>query len=1154
MFIVKGGATEVFQKILVANRGEIANRIIRACHELGIKAVAVYAQEDEYSTHRFAADEAYLIGKDEQPIDAYLDIDEIIRVAKQSGAQAIHPGYGFLSENAGLAQACADNGIKFIGPKVEHLKMFGDKLTAKHIAQKAGLHTIPGMHGDVKTVEQVRGFAHQYGYPIMVKAAMGGGGRGMRIIKDDQQLDDEFEQAKDEAKKAFGSDEMYVEKDIVNPKHIEVQVIADEHGHVMHLFERDCSVQRRNQKVIEFAPSVVLSPARRKQVCDMAVQLMKSVGYQNAATVEFLETPDDFYFIEVNPRVQVEHTITEMITGVDIVKTQIRVAAGEDLYRDIHLPKQDELEFHGCAIQCRVTTEDPENNFMPDTGQITNYNSPGGNGVRLDGNAYAGYVVTPYFDSLLVKCIVKARNFADANKKMQRALNEFNIRGVKTNIPFMLNVLRHPTFEDGNAKTTFIDTTPELFHFKHNPDVPTQLIRYIGDVTINGFAGVTRHEKVKVPRMDVPDASTIKADQQAAPTIKDVLDQQGAAAAMKAVLDNPRVMMTDTTMRDAHQSLFATRMRTFDMLPAMKVYDKAMPHLFSTETWGGATFDVCYRFLGEDPWKRLAALTHYMPHTMQQMLLRASNAVGYQNYPDNALKQFLNHSAQSGIDVFRIFDSLNWIEQMQRPIAYARETGKIAEGTMCYTGDLLDLHETKYTLDYYLQLASQLVDAGSQIIAIKDMAGLLKPQAAFELVGELKAKLNVPIHLHTHDTTGNGIATYVAATKAGVDVVDVAMSSMAGTTSQPSMQTFYQALEGDKRQPELNLANSQVLDKYWSEVRPLYKDFSNGIDSPKPELYATEMPGGQYSNLKQQAKSIGIDDFTEVEEKYREVNDLLGNIIKVTPSSKVVGDMAIFMIQNHLDKDNVLEKGKTMDFPDSVVNFFAGDLGQPYGGFPRELQKVVLKDRQAITVRPGSLAKPIDFDAVKAELADKIHRQPTEDDVLGYVMYPKVFTDYVHNSDVYGRVGLLDTTTFYQGMRPGETIHITLGKGKQMILTYLFDSAPDAKGVRTLHFAYNGKQFLMKITDNSLKNKVKVVPKADPDDPNQIGMPLSGNVVKVNVQPGDTIKTGEVMVVTEAMKMETNVKAPFSGTVKSVTAKVGDQLDDHDLLLTIETK
>lgn len=1143
----------MFQKILVANRGEIANRIIRACHELGIKAVAVYAQEDEYSTHRFAADEAYRIGKDEQPIDAYLDIDEIIRVAKESGSEAIHPGYGFLSENAGLAQACEDNGIKFIGPRVDHLKMFGDKLTAKKIAEEAGLQTIPGMHGDVKSVEQVRDFAHQYGYPIMVKAAMGGGGRGMRIIRSDQQLADEFDQARDEAKKAFGSDEMYVEKDIVNPKHIEVQIIADEHGHVMHLFERDCSVQRRNQKVIEFAPSVTLSPARRKEVCDMAVKLMKSVDYQNAATVEFLATPDNFYFIEVNPRIQVEHTVTEMITGVDIVKTQIRVTAGMEFYKDIHLPKQDELQFHGCAIQCRVTTEDPENNFMPDTGQITNYNSPGGNGVRLDGNAYAGYVVTPYFDSLLVKCIVQADNFAEANCKMQRALNEFNIRGVKTNIPFMLNVLRHPTFADGNAKTTFIDTTPELFEFKHNPDVPTQLIRYVGDVTINGFAGVTRHDKVTVPKMDLPEQGRI-VDTKSQPTIKDILDAQGAGAAIKAVLDNPRVMLTDTTMRDAHQSLFATRMRTFDMIPAMKVYDKAMPNLFSAETWGGATFDVCYRFLGEDPWKRLATLTHFMPHTMQQMLLRASNAVGYQNYPDNVLKRFIDHSAKSGIDVFRIFDSLNWIEQMKRPIAYARETGKIAEGAMCYTGDLLNPQEKKYTLDYYLHLASQLVDAGAQIIAIKDMAGLLKPQAAFELIGELKAKLNVPVHLHTHDTTGNGVATYVAATKAGVDVVDVAMSSMAGTTSQPSMQTFYQALEGDGRQPELNLANSQVLDKYWSEVRPLYKDFSNGVNSPKPELYATEMPGGQYSNLQQQAKSIGIDDFSAVEEKYREVNDLLGDIIKVTPSSKVVGDMAIFMIQNHLNKDNILEKGKTLDFPDSVVNFFAGDLGQPYGGFPKDLQKVVLKDRQPITVRPGSLAKPVDFDAVKKELAAKIHRQPTENDLLGYVMYPKVFTDYISNNNNYGMVGLLDTTTFYQGMRPGETVHITLGKGKMMILTYQFTSAPDKKGIRTLHFAYNGKQFLMKIMDNSMKNKVKVVPKADPDDENQIGMPLSGNVVKVNVKAGDTVKTGQVMVVTEAMKMETNVKAPFSGKVASVTAKVGDQLEDHDLLLTLEPK
>lgn len=1141
----------LFKKVLIANRGEIATRIVRACHELGIKAVAVYAKEDEYSAHRFTADEAYLIGQGEQPLAAYLDIDEIIRVAKESGAEAIHPGYGFLAENADLAQACVDNGIKFIGPKPEHLRMFGDKLVAKQVAVKAGLQPIPGLSGDVVNAEQVKKFAHQHGYPIMVKAANGGGGRGMRIIKDDQQLDEEFEQAKDEAKKAFGSDEMYVEKDIQHPKHIEVQVIADEHGHVMHLFERDCSVQRRHQKVIEFAPSKVLSPARRAEVCNMAVKLMQSVHYQNAATIEFLETPEQFYFIEVNPRVQVEHTVTEMITGIDIVKTQIRIAAGEDLHKDIGLPEQADLKFHGAAIQCRVTTEDPENNFMPDTGQVMTYHAPGGTGIRLDGNVYPGYTVTPYFDSLLVKCCAAGEDFAEARVKMLRALNEFHIRGVKTNIPFMINVLKHPTFIAGNCSTTFIDENPDLFHFNTQPDTPLQLLNYIGNVTVNGFAGVTKKAKLAHPDMQEPQARQIENDSQADKTVKDILDEQGADAALDYVKQQKKVLLTDTTMRDAHQSLFATRMRTHDMLPAMKVYDQAMPHLFSVESWGGATFDVCYRFLGEDPWVRLRLLKKYMPHTLQQMLLRASNSVGYRNYPDNALKRFIDHSAKTGVDVFRIFDSLNWIDQMQRSIDYVRKIGKIAEGAMCFTGDFLKSSERKYTLAYYMKMAQSLVDAGAQVIGIKDMAGLLKPQAAYELVGNLKAKFDVPVHLHTHDTTGNGVATYVAATKAGVDIVDVAMAAMAGTTSQPSLGTFYYALEGDSRQPELNMHNVAVLNRYWANVRPLYSDFSNGVNAPQPDLYQTEMPGGQYSNLKQQAQSLGISDFGKVEAKYREVNELLGDIIKVTPSSKVVGDMAIFMIQNHLDKDNILTKGQHVDFPDSVVNFFAGDLGQPYGGFPKDLQKVVLKDHPAITVRPGSLAKPVDFDAVKSELAAKIHQEPTEDDLQGYIMYPKVFIDYFNNHQLYGNVMDLDTTTYYQGMRPGENLTVSYGTGKKMLLKLDFVSPADNEGNRTLFFELNGQTLQLKVKDRQLKGKVASVPKADPENPGQVGMPLNGNVVKVNVKAGDEVKVGQVLVTTEAMKMESAVKAPFTGKVTEVFAKVGDALKSQDLLLKL---
>lgn len=1139
-------------KVLIANRGEIALRIIRACHELGLKTVAVYAKEDEYGAHRFKADEAYQIGAGKKPIEAYLDMDDIIRVAKQTGADAIHPGYGFLAENEEFARKCEDNGIIFIGPTVRQLQLFGDKVAAKEVATKAGLKTIPGTDEPVKSIDEVREFAHTHGYPIMIKAAMGGGGRGMRIVHDDEELDGAYDRARSEAKQSFGDDELYVEKYLENPKHIEVQILADKHGHVMHLFERDCSVQRRNQKVIEFAPSLALNEERRQALCQAAVKLMESVHYQNAGTVEFLVTNDEFYFIEVNPRIQVEHTVTELITNIDIVQAQIRIAEGADLYQDLHLPSQDQLTHNGYAIQCRVTTEDPENNFMPDTGRIETYRSPGGAGVRLDGgNAYAGAVITPYFDSLLVKACVRGRTFDSAVRRMIRVLQEFQIRGVKTNIPFMLNVLHHPVFQAGQAHTTFIDHTPELFDFNHEaPDQVQQLLTYVGDVTVNGFNGVQSRKHVNAAEIKAPKIDTVRHNGLPIVNAKEILDRDGAEAAMQWVRKQKRVLITDTTMRDAHQSLFATRMRTKDMLPIADLYDQAMPNVFSAEVWGGATFDVAYRFLGEDPWQRLKILRQKMPHTLLQMLLRGSNAVGYKNYPDNALKKFIDKSAEDGVDVFRIFDSLNWIEQMQKSIEYVRETGKIAEGTMCYTGDLLSPDEHKYTLDYYKKLAGQLVDAGSQIIGIKDMAGLLKPKAAYELVGELKSKYGVPVHLHTHDTTGNGVSTYVQATRAGVDVVDVASSALSGTTSQPSMSSFYYALEGNERQPELNIETVEKINDYWAQVKPLYKDFMNGITSPQTDIYQTEMPGGQYSNLQQQAKSLGLDDFDEVKAKYREVNALLGDIVKVTPSSKVVGDMAIFMIQNNLDADNILERGKTLDFPESVVNFFAGDLGQPYGGFPKELQQVVLKDHPAITVRPGSLAKPVDFDAVTKELAEKLKRQPTAEEVISYVLYPDVYLDYVKRNRQYGQIGVLDTNTFYQGMRPGEKIYVELRPGRTEILELKTVSDIDVDGNRQLLFAENGQQLVLTVKDQTHATTVKVsVPKADPHDPGQLGMPLNGTVVDVLVKNGDQVKKGQTLVVTEAMKMETTIKASFDGKIDKVYAQAGSTMESQDLLI-----
>lgn len=1138
------------KKVLVANRGEIAIRIIRACHELGIKAVAVYAHEDEYGVHRFKADEAYEIGHDKKPIEAYLDMDAIIDVAKKTGADAIHPGYGFLAENEEFAQKCADAGIIFIGPTVKQLQIFGDKIEAKIAANNAGLKTIPGTKEPVKSLDEIEQFGKKHGYPIMLKAAMGGGGRGMRIVHKSEDLKEAYDRAQSEAKQSFGEGEIYVEKYLLHPKHIEVQILADKHGHVMHLFERDCSIQRRNQKVIEFAPSLTLSDERRHEICSAAVHLMESVHYQNAGTVEFLVTPDDFYFIEVNPRVQVEHTVTEMITEVDIVQSQIRIAEGQDLYKDLHLPKQDELTYRGYAIQCRITTEDPENNFMPDTGKLETYRSPGGNGVRLDGgNVYAGAVISPYFDSLLVKACVQARTFPATVAKMDRVLREFNITGVKTNIDFMRRVINHPVFLSGKGYTTFIDETPELFDVSHKPDRDTQLLKYIGDVTVNGFPGVSRHKKVFVPKVELDVDDLPERTQTSA---KDILNAQGADAAMDWVKKQKKVLLTDTTMRDAHQSLFATRMRTKDMSPVVHQYDRLMPYVFSAEVWGGATFDVAYRFLNEDPWKRLEMMRKQMPHTLLQMLTRGSNAVGYKNYPDNVIKEFLQKSAANGVDVFRIFDSLNWVAQMEKSIQYVRDTGKIAEGTMCYTGDILNPDESKYTLDYYLKLAQQLVDAGANMIGIKDMAGLLKPKAAYELIGELKSRVDVPIHLHTHDTTGNGVATYVQATKAGVDIVDVASSALSGTTSQPSMTSFYYALTDNERQPELDIDQAEAMNRYWNGIKPLYKDFMNGITSPQTDIYQTEMPGGQYSNLQQQAKALGIDNFEEVKKAYREVNKMLGDIIKVTPSSKVVGDFAIFMIQNKLTPEDILNSKKSLDFPDSVVNFFAGDLGQPVGGFPKKLQKIVLKGKKPITVRPGSLAKPVDFKAVKNDLQDKLSREPSEEEVISYILYPKVFLDYRKNIDKFGGMAYLDTTTFYQGMRPGETVHLTFGPGNEAIIKLNSISDPDENGDRTLFYSLNGQSIQISVHDKDSHSAVAKIPKAEPTNPNHIGATLSGSVLKVLVEPGQMVKEGDSLVVTEAMKMETTIKAPFDGIVDHIYVKNGDVLQTHDLLMELK--
>ncbi|MGG5316161.1 pyruvate carboxylase [Enterococcus sp. AZ072] len=1140
------------KKVLVANRGEIATRIFRACSELNIKTVGIFAEEDTYSVHRFKADEAYLVGQGKKPIDAYLDIEDIIRVAKEAGADAIHPGYGFLSENLEFAKRCKEEGLVFVGPSLHHLDIFGDKIKAKTAALEAGISSIPGSDGPVKTIEDILAFGNSHGYPIMIKAALGGGGRGMRVAHDEKEAREGYERAKSEAKAAFGSDEVYVEKYIGNPKHIEVQILGDSHGNVLHLFERDCSVQRRHQKVVEVAPCLSLSDAQRKEICDAAVQLMKHVGYINAGTVEFLVEDDGFYFIEVNPRVQVEHTITEMITGVDIVTTQLLIAQGQDLHNDIGLPQQEDIEMNGSAIQCRITTEDPLNGFMPDTGKIDTYRSPGGFGVRLDvGNAYAGAVVTPHFDSLLVKVCTHALTFDQTIQKMQRCLREFRIRGVKTNVPFMHNVISHPLFQSGDAKTTFIDNTPELFEFPRVRDRGNKTMRYISEITVNGFPGIEKQEKrfFEAPRM--PKNLEIKEIE----TAKQILDTKGPEAVASWVKQQENVLLTDTTFRDAHQSLLATRVRTNDFVKIAKATGDALPELFSSEMWGGATFDVAYRFLSEDPWKRLKLLRKAMPNTLLQMLFRGSNAVGYSNYPDNVIEEFIKEAAHNGVDVFRIFDSLNWLPQMEKSIQVVRDSGKIAEAAICYTGDILDPNRPKYNVQYYKDMAKALEEAGAHIIAIKDMAGLLKPQAAYRLISELKETTDLPIHLHTHDTAGNGIITCSAAVKAGVDIVDVAMSAMSGATSQPSMSSLYYALQNGGRTPDIDLANVQQLNHYWEDVRPYYRSFENGIVAAQTEVYQHEMPGGQYSNLQQQAKAVGLGDrWDEIKDVYHTVNMMFGDIVKVTPSSKVVGDMALFMVQNNLTEQDIYDRGDELSYPDSVISLFQGDLGQPTGGFPEKLQKIILQGRPALTERPGASAAPVDFEKVKAELAELIGFEPSKTDVLSYLMYPQVFLDYQKSYAQFGDVTLLDTPTFFAGMRLGETISVQIEKGKMLIIRLDEIGEADIEGNRTLFFNLNGQRREINVKDSSIKSSVQTKRKAEPTNREQIGATMSGSVLKVLVKKGEHVEKGQPLMVTEAMKMETSIDARFDGEVEHIYVEEEESISSGDLLIEVKEK
>jgi pyruvate carboxylase len=1138
-------------KVLVANRGEIAIRVFRACTELNIRTVAIYSKEDSSSLHRYKADEAYLVGEGKKPIDAYLDIDGIIEIAKQSGVDAIHPGYGFLSENIHFARRCEEEGIVFIGPKSTHLDMFGDKVKAREQAILANIPVIPGSDGPVNSLEEVEAFGKNHGFPIIIKASLGGGGRGMRIVRSLNELSEAYNRAKSEAKAAFGNDEVYVEKYIEKPKHIEVQIIGDSKGNIIHLFERDCSIQRRHQKVVEVAPSVSIPVELRDRICEAAVDLMKNVSYINAGTVEFLVAGNEFYFIEVNPRVQVEHTITEMITGIDIVQTQILVAEGFGLHDvNVDIPKQEEIRINGFAIQSRVTTEDPANGFMPDTGKIVAYRSGGGFGVRLDaGNAFQGSVITPHYDSLLVKVTTHAHTFEQAASKMDRNLQEFRIRGIKTNIPFLQNVIKHNKFRTGQYDTSFIDETPELFYFPKRKDRGTKMLNYIGNVTVNGFPGI---EKRKRPVFDKPRIPKLPFETEVKNGTKQILDERGAEGLINWIKDREEVLLTDTTFRDAHQSLLATRVRTTDLKHIAEPTAKLLPELFSLEMWGGATFDVAYRFLKEDPWQRLLTLRQQIPNVLFQMLLRGANGVGYKNYPDNVIREFVEKSAQAGIDVFRIFDSLNWIKGMEVAIDAVRQSGKIAEAAICYTGDITDPTRSKYNLNYYKNMAKELQEQGAHILAIKDMAGLLKPQAAYQLISELKETIDIPIHLHTHDTSGNGIFTYAKAIEAGVDIVDVATTAMAGLTSQPSASTLYYALEGTNRKPQVSIDGLEQISHYWEDVRKYYHDFESGMMAPHTEVYQHEMPGGQYSNLQQQAKAVGLgEQWDDVKAMYARVNQLFGDIVKVTPSSKVVGDMALFMVQNDLTEEDVISRGQTLDFPDSVIEMLSGYLGQPAGGFPTELQKVVLKGKEPITARPGELLEDVNFDALKTELFHEIGRQVTSHDLLAYALYPKVFLDYVKAVESYGDLSVLDTPTFLYGMRLGEEIEIEIETGKTLIVKLVSIGEPQPDGTRVVYFELNGQSREVIIKDESIKATVASRIKGDPKNPNHISATMPGTVVKVLVEKGEQVEKGDHIMITEAMKMETTVQAPFSGTINDIYVKNGEAIQTGDLLIEL---
>ncbi len=1147
------------KKVLVANRGEIAIRILRACTELNVVTVAIYTYEDRYSQHRYKADESYQIGNDDQPLKPYLDIDRIIDLARSKNVDAIHPGYGFLSENSDFARACAKNDLIFVGPSPEVMDALGDKIMAKKIAVKCNVPIIEGNKKNLGSLKVALSEADEIGYPLMLKAASGGGGRGMRIVRNAQDLHTHFDSARNESLNAFGDDTMFLEKYVKDPKHIEVQIVADAHGEVRHLFERDCSVQRRHQKVVEVAPSFNVSNTVKQNLYTYAVAIAKEVDYNNIGTVEFLvDKEDNIYFIEVNPRIQVEHTVTEMVTGIDLVKTQLFIAAGYKLSsKQIKIYDQDSLATYGFALQCRLTTEDPENNFTPDYGTINTYRSASGMGIRLDaGSIYQSYNVSPFFDSMLVKVSAHGRTLDGAIRKMVRALKEFRIRGVKTNIHFLQNVIRHKTFASGGATVNFIQNTPALFKIRLPQDRTSKTIAYLAEVIVNGNPDVKFKDATKVFRNPkIPKYDQLSPYPKGT---KDLLTELGPEKFCQWLKKEKQIHYTDTTFRDAHQSLLATRMRTYDMLKVAESFAKNHANTFSIEMWGGATFDVCLRFLHESPWTRLRELRRAMPNILLQMLLRGSNGVGYKAYPDNLIESFVEKSWENGIDIFRIFDSLNWVKAMAPSIGYVRKkTGGIAEAAISYTGDILDTTQTKYDLKYYMQLAKDLENAGAHMIAIKDMAGLLKPYAASELVKGLKDTVKLPIHLHTHDTSSIQSATYLKAIEAGVDVVDVALGGLSGLTSQPNFNAIVEMMKYQKRAHGFDMETLNEFSNFWEDTRELYYPFESGLKSGTAEVYQHEIPGGQYSNLRPQATALGLGDrFDEVKKMYGEVNAMFGNLIKVTPSSKVVGDMAIFMVTNDLTPEDVMQGGEAISFPDSVIDFFKGDLGQPVGGFPKKLQKIILKNTRPYKNRPNVHLEPIDFDTAYKKFQKKFQKGFTREiefeDFLSYSLYPRVFEKAHEQYKKYGNLGILPTKNFFYGMKIREEALIELQPGKTIVVKLLSVSSPNEEGIRMVFFRVNGENRFVEVEDKALDIKKDEHIRADSEDSNQVGAPLQGLLYKVLVRKGEKVKENDPLFIIEAMKMETTVTAVKSGKVKSVTLTSGVMVMQDDLILTLE--